>query len=108
MPQPRRLPQKVSDEKVEQKLENGSVEEDMQSESSDSEDEGDVIYRTVIEGPAGRRLRSQERQPSEESRLISHGADGTGRDSVQEENRQKSSTVVSEAEGRESEEREFM
>jgi len=49
VPQPRRLPQKVSDEKAEQKLENGTVEEDMQSESSDSEDEGDVIYRTVIE-----------------------------------------------------------
>ena len=80
-------------------LENGTVEKDMQSESSDSEDGGDVKYRTVIERPAGRRLRSQERQTSEESRLISDGADGTGRDSVQEENRQKSSTVASEAEG---------
>jgi len=62
VPQPRRLPQKVSDEKVEQKLENGTVEEDIQSESSDSEDEGDVIYRKVIERPAGRRLRSLQRK----------------------------------------------
>jgi len=102
VPQPRPLTQKVSEKPVGQKTDKGTVEE-IQCESSDSEDD-DVVYRTVIERPAGRSLRSQERQPPEERRQISDRADATWRERVQE-TRQKTPTLAADFDRGRSEER---
>ena len=84
------------------KTEKGTVDE-IQCKSSELEDD-DVVYRTVIERPASRSLRSRERQPPEERRQISDRADETGRKRVQEAS-QKTPTFAADSDRGKSEER---